>query len=326
MVKTSSTATRRTKTASAGASAKAEAPARASAVPATMSADAPLRQPQLAASAAALQEEEALFGLRSRPAPRAQPATTTTTASAAPTTPAAAPPAAPSGARRPQRGVVYFSSVPANMRPNEVRAEFERFGEIFRQKFVPFGRNDKSSEAAAALIAGGATTKKSTNASSKKAQKEAERNVQFKEGWLEYLYADDARNAVDQMNAHPVFVRRGRRAHGCTWMCRFLEGFQWSDLLAELEGERRSARLEAYEERMRERKLNEQFRSLVRSHHDARRAARKGDDDDEEGDGHEKARRAGRGGGGAGAGKRVKQGTAHRPAALPNLWDGDAAE
>ncbi len=33
-------------------------------------------------------------------------------------------------------GVLYFSRVPRDMRPNEIREFFQRFGEIFRQKFI----------------------------------------------------------------------------------------------------------------------------------------------------------------------------------------------
>lgn len=147
-----------------------------------------------------------------------------------------------------RRGVLYFSTIPTNMRPSEVRNEFERFGPIFRQKFVPLRKStstvvDKRVRSRALGIVSNSV------------------GLQFAEGWLEFLDEADARAAADQMNATEVFVKRRRKCAGELWTVRFLEGFHWGDLISEAESERRKERLEGYEERVKERRLNEEYRA-----------------------------------------------------------------
>lgn len=134
-----------------------------------------------------------------------------------------------------QRAVVYLSSVPTDMRPNEVREVFAKYGDIFRQKFVPRP-----------------TPPNRPNAS-----------LQFKEGWLEFTDAEAACEAAHRLNASPVDTRRTRRCYGQNWTCRVLEGFTWDDLAHEREGKRRTEQQTRHDAVQRERATNEQFRKLV---------------------------------------------------------------
>lgn len=149
-----------------------------------------------------------------------------------------------------RRGVIYFSRVPRNMRPNEVRAHFSVFGEIFRQKFVPFPRTE---------LPGGRLS-----------------SLQFKEGWLEFLDVADAKSAVEQTNAEAVDTKRRRLTYGETWNVRFLPNFQWGDLVNEEEGAKRTEKRREFTARAHERQLTEELRRAIearikrkRSHSDA---------------------------------------------------------
>jgi ESF2/ABP1 family protein len=169
------------------------------------------------------------------------------------------------------------------MRPTEVRDVFERFGPIGRQKFV-LAENGK----------GGAASSHAGKRASGLLSGVTKGGVQFVEGWIEFMSADDAKEAADQMNARSVVVKRRRRCYGESWNVKHLPNFQWSDLVSERESERRATRVEAYEERVKERRMNEQYRRLVEAKKKKAAAAKKaaaggGGSDDGSGDDDEKA-------------------------------------
>lgn len=137
-----------------------------------------------------------------------------------------------------QRGVLYFSSVPTDMRPNEVRLHFQQFGEVLRQKFVPF------------TIKHAASGKRLTK-------------IQFKEGWLEFKNKEDAVRAASMLNSQPVGVRRFRKAHGQTWNVKYLPDFSWDRLIEDKETSVRERKFREFKEKESERNANEMFRALV---------------------------------------------------------------
>jgi hypothetical protein len=193
-------------------------------------------------SAADDSDDDVMFGLRRRPR-----LVTTTPQGAA----AEAARHRPQKERHEPRGLVYFSSLPIDMRPSEIRTVFSKYGETFRQKFVPF-----------AVKEGG---KKSSKAP-----------IRFKEAWLEFLHASDAQRAAEGLNATPVQTKRHRRSHGVLWTVRCLgPTFQWSHLVSEGEEARRDDKMAEYEERQKERKMNEEFRRMVQRQRDADAAAGK---------------------------------------------------
>lgn len=133
------------------------------------------------------------------------------------------------------RGVIYFSSVPRNMRPVEVRSHFNTYGEILRMKFLPYPKRERRP--------GGPLLP-----------------LQFKEGWIEFSRQEDARQAANAMNAHPVECKRLRKCHGQLWTVKFLEGFSYDDIADEREAERRMRRLELASAQRYESGVNEAFR------------------------------------------------------------------
>jgi len=78
-----------------------------------------------------------------------------------------------------QRGVVFFSSIPRDMRPPEVRNYFNEFGTILRMKFIPYPKKERRP--------GGPLLP-----------------LQYREGWMEFAKAADAEQAAARMNGSPV--------------------------------------------------------------------------------------------------------------------------
>lgn len=142
-------------------------------------------------------------------------------------------------------GILYFSRIPKDMRPNEIRIFFTRFGPIFRQKFVVAATNTKRAQMLRKKIG-------------------KNKALQFKEGWLEFTNFKDAKDAAEQTNSEQVDVKRTRRASGEMWHVRCLpRGYRWEDLVTEMEGEKRLRRMKLQAELQREREINEAYRQLA---------------------------------------------------------------
>lgn len=139
-----------------------------------------------------------------------------------------------------ERGVIYFSSVPRNMRPNELRQHFNRFGEILRMKFIPFPKKERRR--------GGILCP-----------------LQYKEGWLEFSSQSDAIKAADEMNARPVNCKRLRKCFGQLWIVKYLRNFSFDDLADIREGERRIRQMGEVAAKEKEKSANEAFRLAVLS-------------------------------------------------------------
>lgn len=137
-----------------------------------------------------------------------------------------------------ERGVIYFSSVPRNIRPNEVRQHFNKFGEILRMKFIPFPKKERQRSSALYPL-------------------------QYKEGWIEFAAQTDAIRAVDEMNARPVACKRLRKCYGQLWIVKYLQNFSFDELADSREGERRIRRMEEVAAKEKEKSANEAFRLAV---------------------------------------------------------------
>lgn len=151
---------------------------------------------------------------------------------------------------QPTRGVVYFSSVPRNMRPAEIRLHFNKFGQILRMKFIPYPKKERRP--------GGPLLP-----------------LQFKEGWIEYEKQKDAISAAAALNAAPVECKRLRKCFGQLWTVKFLENFSFDELADQREAERRLRRMEEVNAQREERGVNEAFRRAVLSASKASRENKK---------------------------------------------------
>ena len=158
-------------------------------------------------------------------------------------------------------GILFFSRVPRDMRPSEIREIFTRFGPIFRQKFVVFETNTKKAQMLRKKIG-------------------KSKSLQFKEGWLEFNKFEDAKDAATQMNAQPVDVKNTRRAAGELWACKVLpRGYRWEDLVTEMEGEKRLRRMKIQAELQREKEINEAYRQLAMQELARRKQQQQNNDD-----------------------------------------------
>ncbi|RNF16823.1 ESF2/ABP1 family protein [Trypanosoma conorhini] len=137
-----------------------------------------------------------------------------------------------------RRGVLFFSAIPRDMRPQEVRMHFSEFGTILRQKFTPFPKKERRP--------GGPLLP-----------------LQFRSGYLEFAHAADARRAAAAMNGTSVACKRRRKCHGQLWTVKFLDNFSWDTLLEEREGALRTRRQREAEARSTERAINEAYRAAV---------------------------------------------------------------
>lgn len=149
-----------------------------------------------------------------------------------------------------QRGVLYFNTVPRDMRPQEVRLHFNKYGDIRRMKFVPFPK--KARRPGGPLLP-----------------------LQYREGWMEFTRAVDAQHAAQCMNGQAIDVKRQRRCFGQLWTVRFLEDFTWDSLLDEAEGKRRERRAAEVEARLAERSINEAYRRMALQAQQQRQARRR---------------------------------------------------
>ncbi|CBH11010.1 hypothetical protein, conserved [Trypanosoma brucei gambiense DAL972] len=151
-----------------------------------------------------------------------------------------------------KRGVLFFSTVPRDMRPQEVERHFGRFGTITRRKFTPFPRKERRPNGPLLPL-------------------------QFMRGYIEFSKAEDAEYAAAAMNGTPVDCKRRRRCSGQLWTVKYEKGFTWDVLLEEREAAVRSRRQREVEARSQEREINEAFRAAVAKRIASRAKNRKGD-------------------------------------------------
>ena len=100
-------------------------------------------------------------------------------------------------------GMVYLSRVPPFMKVEKVKHIFSRFGDVNRIYLEPFDN---------------VITKK--------------RKITFKEGWLEFKYAQDAKDCALALNNNTV----GGSGFHCDdiWNVKFLNKFKWHHLQTQL--------------------------------------------------------------------------------------------
>jgi ESF2/ABP1 family protein len=137
-----------------------------------------------------------------------------------------------------ERGVVFLSSIPSNMRPNEVRLHLQQYGTIFRTKFTAFPKKDRSSGHGIMPL-------------------------QFKNGYVEFIKKDDAIRCADTLNGQMVATKKRRKSHGQIWNIRFMEGFSMGDLAEEREEQTRNRKEMEHRIKEREKSANELFRQMV---------------------------------------------------------------
>ncbi|RPA82740.1 hypothetical protein BJ508DRAFT_375502 [Ascobolus immersus RN42] len=122
-------------------------------------------------------------------------------------------------------GVIYLSSIPPFMKPPKVRHLLSVFGEIGRIFLVP-----EDHKAHKARVKQGGNKKK-----------------KFVEGWVEFLDKKCAKLCVETLNAQIVGGKKGNYYHDDVWNMKYLQGFKWGDLQAQIayENASRQAKMRA---------------------------------------------------------------------------------
>lgn len=137
-----------------------------------------------------------------------------------------------------ERGVVFLSSIPSNMRPSEVRLHLQQYGTIFRTKFTAFPKKERSSGSGIMPL-------------------------QFKNGYVEFMKKEDAIRCAETLNGQMVATKKRRKSHGQLWNIRFMEGFAMGDLAEEREEHTRNKKELEHRIKEREKSSNELFRQMV---------------------------------------------------------------
>lgn len=114
-------------------------------------------------------------------------------------------------------GVLYLSRIPPFMRPSTVRSLLSVYGPITRLFLTP-----EPPSSYLARRARGGNRKKS-----------------FIDGWVEFARKRHARVCADAINARTIGGRGGRFYGDDVWNARYLRGFAWGDLMADVRGEER---------------------------------------------------------------------------------------
>jgi ESF2/ABP1 family protein len=134
-------------------------------------------------------------------------------------------------------GVVYISKIPPYMKPTKMRQILVRFGEVdrlFLKKEDQIRHKQR--------VKGGGNKKTS-----------------YEEGWAEFIRKKDAKVCADTLNGNILGGKKGSFYHDDIMNVKYLSGFKWSDLTAQIskENETRQSRLQM--EISQAKKLNKTF-------------------------------------------------------------------
>ncbi|KAL8666294.1 MAG: hypothetical protein Q9202_001563 [Teloschistes flavicans] len=118
----------------------------------------------------------------------------------------------------PKPGVIYLSRIPPSMRPSTVRHLLSLFGTITHLFLTP----EAPSQRTARLSHGGPRTNR--------------RRI-YIDGWIQFQNHKSAKTCVAAINGKTMGGRGWYRDD--VWNVRYLRGYRWEDLMAEVRGEER---------------------------------------------------------------------------------------
>ena len=115
-------------------------------------------------------------------------------------------------------GVLYLSRIPPFMRPQTVKHLLSPYGPISKLFLTPEAPSSHSKR-----ISSGGNTKRS-----------------FIDGWVEFASKKDAKVCAETVNGQIVGGKKGGWYHDDIWNVKYLRGFKWGDLMAQVREEERS--------------------------------------------------------------------------------------
>lgn len=167
-------------------------------------------------------------------------------------------------------GVLYLSRIPPFMRPQTVKHLLSPYGSISKLFLTP-----EPASSHARRVSSGGNKKRS-----------------FVDGWVEFTSKKEAKICAETINGQIVGGKKGGWYHDDIWNVKYLRGFKWGDLMAQVREEERSReeRLRVEVQRVgRERK--EFLGNLERAKmEETRRRKREGKGEDAKAGGEEKRR------------------------------------
>ncbi|SCU77284.1 LAMI_0A00518g1_1 [Lachancea mirantina] len=121
-------------------------------------------------------------------------------------------------------GVVYLSKIPPYMKPAKMRQVLSRFGEVDRL----FLKREEEHKYKARVKGGG------------------NKKQMFEEGWAEFIRKKDAKLCATTLNGNIVGGKKGNFYHDDVMNVKYLPGFKWADLTAQIarENDVRQAKLQ----------------------------------------------------------------------------------
>ncbi|KAI4121377.1 MAG: hypothetical protein LQ347_006879, partial [Umbilicaria vellea] len=115
-------------------------------------------------------------------------------------------------------GVLYLSRIPPFMRPSTVKHLLSPYGSISRLFLTPEPASSHSKR-----ISSGGNKKRS-----------------FIDGWVEFRSKKAAQICAETVNGQIVGGKKGGWYHDDIWNVKYLRGFKWGDLMAQVREEERS--------------------------------------------------------------------------------------
>jgi ESF2/ABP1 family protein len=114
-------------------------------------------------------------------------------------------------------GVIYLSRIPPFMRPSTIRHLLSPYGEISRLFLTP-----EPPATYARRIKAGGNKKRS-----------------FIDGWVEFTSKKKAKICAETLNGQIIGGKKGGWYHDDIWNVKYLKGFKWGDLMAQVQDEER---------------------------------------------------------------------------------------
>ncbi|KAI0854049.1 hypothetical protein F5Y00DRAFT_222183 [Daldinia vernicosa] len=122
-------------------------------------------------------------------------------------------------------GLIYISRVPPFMKPAKLRSLLEPYGKINRIFLTPEDPQERS----------------------RRIRQGGNKKHMYTDGWVEFVRKQDAKKAVDLLNARTIGGKKNSYYRDDIWSMLYLKGFKWHNLTEQINSEmaERTSRMRA---------------------------------------------------------------------------------
>ncbi|KAI0134944.1 hypothetical protein F4814DRAFT_399497 [Daldinia grandis] len=122
-------------------------------------------------------------------------------------------------------GLIYLSRVPPFMKPAKLRSLLEPYGKINRIFLTPEDPQERS----------------------RRIRQGGNKKHMYTDGWVEFVRKEDAKKAVDLLNARTIGGKKNTYYRDDIWSLLYLKGFKWHNLTEQINSEmaERTSRMRA---------------------------------------------------------------------------------